>query len=249
MIIIVYMSFNDYSGPNKYNPYESTSTSINRYQHNPFSSGYYASNKYVPHNFKHVDDIKKNDEKNKQQCQETEKEIEYLKHDILFLTKSVADTAVNTSKELNDQGDILIDIQPKLTHVSDNLESSDTVLGIIQNKFNKFAFWRSRHNPKYKPSNTNKIKNPNKHATNKNTKTTDEDIKHSDFNSIVGHQISEKEFCDVLSNQLDDIAKTNIEIGDELDGQCDTIDSMTKTVNTSIKHTDNINRRMKRLIR
>jgi hypothetical protein len=188
--------------------------------------------------FTRLDELKEkqdlaNHQMNKQQ-------IDELKEDILQLAGEVQNAANDASKELDEQGNKLLEIDPKLDQITNNLERSDNIVSIIRNKLNKFAFWKA--NKQQKPSRFNSLPS----ELEKISKQKEEDGK---IISIIQKKTSDDEFCDLLVGQLKNIQKTNDHIGEELDAHNDALKHMSKKVNNNNKHLDEINRDIFRLLR
>jgi archaellum component FlaC len=182
---------------------------------------------------------------NELQTKVTEQEIDCLKHDILYLAKEIKTTAKETSRELNQQGEVISKMDPKLNRISDNLEKSDTLVSIIRNKFNKFAFWKTRRYSKQGdidtlPSQVKDIKKTVKYSAN--------DLKPKE-EYVVGRKANDDEFFDILIGQLKDIQSVNNAIGKEIDAQTNAFCKMNKKVDTSNKNLDDLNRNVNQLIR
>jgi chromosome segregation ATPase len=174
-----------------------------------------------------------------------EQEVECLKHDILYLAKEIKTTVKETSQELNKQGEVISRMDPKLNKISENLEKSDTLVSIIRNKFNKFAFWKGRKYSKEEDINT--LPSQTEQAK-KSAKYSVDELKPKE-EYIVGRKTEDNEFFDILMSQLKDIQNTNKAIGNELDAQTDALCKMTKKVDTSNQYLDDLNRDINQLIR
>lgn len=164
-------------------------------------------------------------------------EIADLKKDILYLANQIQYTANETSKELDTQGKTILKIDPKLDKISQNLDRSDNIVGIIKNKLNKFAFWKTNRHAK--KSSITKI------TLNHNKKTEDSvQTQKTTYNDN-----SDDEFCDTLISQLNEIKKTNIQIGEELDAHNDALEHMSDKVDNNNKHIEDLNRDIFRILR
>lgn len=168
------------------------------------------------------------------------KEIDNLKQNILQLAGEVQNAANDTSKELDEQGSKILDIDPKLDKITNNLERSDNIVGIIRNKLNKFAFWKM--NKQTKPTKINSLPS----ELESKIKQKEEDGK---IVSMTRKNASDDEFCDLLIGQLKNIQKTNKHIGEELDAHNDALRHMNKKVKNNNKHLDELNRDIFRLLR
>lgn len=194
---------------------------------NPFEESYpnYPNNSnksnYSNKTFQTLEDINKIDEKIKNE------NIELLKNDILHLAKQINDTAKETKQELNEQGEILSEVQPELEEINKNLAKSKTLLSIIKNKFNKFAFWT------YLKSNV----------------STSDNIK-IDKTNVENIQITpEDDFNDCLIKQLKSIKKINEDMADELDSQNKHIEHMIDLTNKNTNDIKGLNKDIYQLLR
>jgi chromosome segregation ATPase len=168
------------------------------------------------------------------------KDIEYLKNDIICLVKEIKATTNETSNELCSQAEIITKLDPKLNRISDNLEKSDTLVAIIRNKFNKFAFWKGR---KYsKETDINKLP-----SQTENVKYSVDDMKPTD-EYIIKKKADDDEFYNILMDHLTEIQNTNKSIGNELDAQNSALEKMAKKVDTSNKHLDDLTRNINQLL-
>jgi hypothetical protein len=194
--------------------------------------------------FTDLDDLK--NQQYKLDHDNNKKDLAYLKSDILHLAKQVQNTANETSDELDRQRELLLNIDPKLNNISNNLERSDNIIGIIKNKFNKFVFWKSR---RFKQQSSQNLLT--KHKDVKDVKDTKDYKKLYRTKSVIMSvaKTSDEEFCDLLISQMKNIQKTNKHIGDELDNHNETVKHMTKTVNNNKKHIDELNRDIYRLLK
>lgn len=164
-------------------------------------------------------------------------EIADLKKDILYLANQIQYTANETSKELDTQGKTILKIDPKLDQISENLDRSDNIVGIIKNKLNKFAFWKTNRHSR-RPA-TTKI-------------TLNDDKKDKKLGEIIQEKqsdTSDDEFCDALITQLNQIKNTNLHIGEELDAHNDALRHMSDKVDNNNKHIEDLNRDIFRLLR
>jgi len=230
---------------NPHNPFETLpiyDRSTSQINVNPYESDY-KTYKYEP-KFSNISEISS---EKVRKYQKVEQNIEVLKHDILYAAHSTSNNAKKTIVELDSQGQIITDVQPEIKQIGKKLEKSDTILGIIQNKFNKFALWKTNTHPK--PTNSVSLPSQKNNKNNRHNKIqNDEDIE-DEVDKIIGRKITEDEFCDVLISQLKDIKKVNNDIGKELSAQNNALNSMNNTIDVEIKHADHLNKRINRLIR
>lgn len=204
--------------------------------------------------FKTLDDIKEHEDENR---------ISELKTQILRTLGYIHKTAKVTQKELDSQGDIISDLQPKLEHIENNLDRADTAVDILKNRFNKFAFWRGwkfrKSDNVILPSQTkrdneiNELNETNKEHMDKYNDMKDELATKSSTSGFLGLLWSDRnkdkseDFCDTLTDHIRKIKKQNEDIGHELDAQNKSLKQMTKKIDNSNKQIDNVNRDINRL--
>lgn len=275
------MSFNDINPYlNEYPKYEEKSgmnDSIHdRIEYNEEKYNKVVSSDKINHKksgFKTLDDIKVDIIRDNEESEN--KDIEKIKEDIMNVMNDVSNTSRKTARDLDDQGEDISEMIPRVGHISDNLDRSDSTIDILKNRFNKFAFWRAwKSKPKLVdnklPSEikreeiiNNKI-NPNDNNTdvpdNLDSKKQNGiellskiDTSIFGIGSLLGYNVSQEstgdEFCDALIKKLEDVKQTNIKMGAELDAQNDTLHNITKAVHGNNKHITEINRGINRLIR
>lgn len=177
-----------------------------------------------------LDQIKSQEEELEKESKEQDKDK--LKEEILYTTKIINEIATETSQELKAQGKVLEDTQPHLDHINYNLEQSDTLIGIIRNRFNKFAIWRRSQFHK------NSLTEIKKLPKTKKEKTKD----------TVEETPPEDDFYQNMDRQLDILKMTNQEIDKELDDQMKKIIEIENDVYVGQQQTDKVNRLISRLL-
>lgn len=199
---------------------------------NPFMNDYPT---YNPRKYQYVDELKSERDI---KYEEAQREIEYLKHDILYVGHATVEKSKHTINDLDKQEEIIEKMNPKLKDINRNLNQSETILGIIQNKLNKFAFWKGDPHPKI---NLNKSKDTN------NPTVSENDL--LDGMKCVGHQITEEEFTDELMLQLNQLKNNNKEIGKQLNRQNNKLDDINDAVHKETEQTHKLNKNIKKLLR